>query len=87
MVLSWAALIVVLWQLHHFSAQDYRPPGVGPDDYTRWRMHFGQSSGSGSGASGSAGVSPSQAAVPEPASAILTAVAVLAMMLRGRRRR
>ncbi len=31
MVLSWAALIVVLWQLHHYSAQDYRPPGVGPD--------------------------------------------------------
>jgi len=31
MVLSWAALIVVLWQLHHYSAQDYRPPGAGPD--------------------------------------------------------
>lgn len=30
-VLSGAALIVLLWQLHHYSAQDYRPPGAGPD--------------------------------------------------------
>ncbi len=31
MVLSWAVLIGVLWQLHHYSAQDFQPPGTGPD--------------------------------------------------------
>ena len=30
-VLSYALLIIILWQLHHYSAQDYRSPGVGPD--------------------------------------------------------
>lgn len=30
-ILSGAALIVLLWQLHHFSARDYQPPGTGPD--------------------------------------------------------
>jgi hypothetical protein len=29
--LSCAALVILLWQLHHLSAQDYRPPGTGPD--------------------------------------------------------
>ncbi len=29
--LSCAALFILLWQLHHLSAQDYRPPGAGPD--------------------------------------------------------
>ena len=37
-------------------------PGVGLDDYTRWRTHFGQTGGSGSGAG-------ANSAVPEPASA------------------
>ena len=39
-------------------------PGVGPDDYTRWRAHFGQTrSGSGFGSGLAAGSS-----VPEPSS-------------------
>ena len=61
--------------------------GVGTDDFTRWKTHFGEGSAGSGGSSGSAGASPSQAAVPEPASAILTAAAVLAMISRGRRRR
>ena len=28
---GYALLAIVLWQLFHFSAQDYRPPGTGPD--------------------------------------------------------
>lgn len=39
-------------------------PGVGQDDYTRWRIHFGQTAGSGGGGIATAGV-------PEPATAIL----------------
>jgi T5SS/PEP-CTERM-associated repeat protein/autotransporter-associated beta strand protein len=46
-------------------------PGVGPDDYTRWRAHFGNSSGS-SAAAGPA--SSANAAVPEPASLMLLAL-------------
>ncbi len=30
-VLAGTLLIALLWQLHHYSAQDYRPPGTGPD--------------------------------------------------------
>lgn len=40
-------------------------PGVGQDDYTRWRVHFGQNDSGGSGF----GV---DAAVPEPLTALLT---------------
>jgi hypothetical protein len=35
-------------------------PGVGPDDYTRWRARFGQTAGGGS-------IATTNAAVPEPA--------------------
>jgi len=41
-------------------------PGVGPDDYTRWKNNFGQSSGTGSGA-GATGSTAANASVPEPA--------------------
>src|SRR5262249_11150934 len=43
-------------------------PGVGPDDYTRWRAHFGQTgSGSGAGALGSG-------SVPEASSLVLAMI-------------
>ena len=41
-------------------------PGVGPDDYNRWRTNFGRTAGSGSGAI---------VAVPEPATLILMVLA------------
>lgn len=50
-------------------------PGVGMDDYTRWKNSFGQSAGSGATAQG----------VPEPASAALLAMA--AVLIGGRIRR
>jgi hypothetical protein len=46
-------------------------PGVGPDDYTRWRANFGRTAGSGSGATGFA------SAVPEPTNALLALTAIL----------
>jgi hypothetical protein len=45
-------------------------PGVGPDDYTRWRTRFGQTAGSGSAAG---------AAVPEPGVMTLTLMSLLSM--------
>jgi hypothetical protein len=45
--------------------------GVGEDDYTRWRSHFGQTSGAGASVSG--------AAVPEPSTLVLLALAVTFM--------
>jgi hypothetical protein len=41
-------------------------PGVGPDDYSRWKTLFGESSGSGAGTTGSANF-----AVPEPTAAVM----------------
>jgi hypothetical protein len=55
-------------------------PGVGPDDYTRWKTHFGQTAGSGAAAI-------ADAAVPEPCSAplfILGAGASAALATRRR---
>jgi hypothetical protein len=49
-------------------------PGVGYDDYTRWRAHFGQSS-AGLGASGE---------VPEATSIVLVLVGLLQLQLGGR---
>ncbi len=43
-------------------------PGVGQDDYARWRTHFGQTAGNGSGAN-------ANAAVPEPATLALLMLA------------
>ena len=42
--------------------------GVGPDDFDRWRIHFGESNLGGAG-------SASGAAAPEPTSAVLLAIA------------
>ena len=55
--------------------------GVGPDDYDRWKTHFGETSGSGAG-SVSAGTSPSQAAVPEPSSVVVFLTVALAGLVR-----
>jgi hypothetical protein len=52
-------------------------PGVGPDDYDRWKDHFGESAGSGASAS-------VDAAVPEPATLVLFAGALLVLRLRRR---
>jgi hypothetical protein len=52
--------------------------GVGQDDYTRWRLHFGQTSGAGATVSG--------AAVPEPSTLVLLALAAT-FMARSRRLR
>ncbi|MEX2093689.1 MAG: PEP-CTERM sorting domain-containing protein [Pirellulales bacterium] len=49
--------------------------GVGPDDYQRWKTHFGESAGSGAGAS-------SRAAVPEPATLALFVTAIVAIAFR-----
>jgi hypothetical protein len=46
--------------------------GVGPDDYDRWKTHFGESGGSGSGAG---------SAVPEPRGDVLVAICALVAML------
>jgi hypothetical protein len=52
-------------------------PGVGADDYVRWKMHFGESGG---GASSMLTASAASIAVPEPAP---LALAVLAIVLLG----
>ena len=57
-------------------------PGVGPDDFTRWRTHFGQTgSGSGVGSGLLAGSS-----VPEPSCLGLLVIAVILSGVRCRRR-
>jgi hypothetical protein len=48
--------------------------GVGPDDYTRWKMHYGEWSGN----AGGAGVSLADAVAAEPATLGLCSLAVLA---------
>ncbi len=62
-------------------------PGVGQDDYARWKSHFGETVGSGSARHGgsSTGDSPSLASVPEPATAtlLITLLTVLAIRLRS----
>ena len=53
-------------------------PGVGPDDYTRWKSHFGESAGDGEAAD-------SNTAVPEPATLVLLIFAATGWCLwRGR---
>ncbi len=42
--------------------------GVGPDDYDRWKAHFGESAGSGSGAT----ISDEVSSVPEPHASVLS---------------
>jgi T5SS/PEP-CTERM-associated repeat protein len=50
-------------------------PGVGQDDYDRWKTHFGESAGSGSSVS-------SHAAIPEPATLVMLAAAIVALAYR-----
>jgi hypothetical protein len=52
-------------------------PGVGQDDYDRWRANFGRA-----GELITAAALGSHSAVPEPASALIAFVAVLALALR-----
>jgi Protein of unknown function (DUF3466) len=52
-------------------------PGVGPDDYTRWRTHFGQTAGNGAGSS-------SNAAVPEPLTWVMLLTGMLSIFFRRR---
>ena len=52
-------------------------PGVGQDDYTRWKTHFGQTGGSGASVN-------ANAAVPEPAALGLVIVGMLTMCSRRR---
>jgi len=51
--------------------------GVGPDDYTRWKSYFGETTGSSALAS---------ASVPEPATGIMLLVAMATILVRGRSR-
>jgi T5SS/PEP-CTERM-associated repeat protein len=51
--------------------------GVGIDDYTRWKMHFGETGGSGAGAS-------VKATVPEPATPVLFIIGMLSFCSRRR---
>ena len=44
--------------------------GVGPDDYARWRAHFGRTAGSGAGATANSSTNASSN-VPEPTSLLL----------------
>jgi hypothetical protein len=53
----------VLWRNGGPLAND-PSPGVGPDDYTRWRAQFGKNSGGGSGSTSAQGV-------PEPGGLLL----------------
>jgi autotransporter-associated beta strand protein len=55
-------------------------PGVGTDDYERWRAHFGETNLNGLG-------SDSSAAVPEPATALLSPLASVLLHLACRRQR
>jgi autotransporter-associated beta strand protein len=50
-------------------------PGVGPDDYSRWKTNFGNSTGGGSGSS-------ANAAVPEPATLVLLIFAAASVCTR-----
>jgi autotransporter-associated beta strand protein len=52
-------------------------PGVGPDDYDRWKAHFGMTASSGAGAG-------SSAAAPEPGSFGLLVVALISFAMRRR---
>jgi hypothetical protein len=53
-------------------------PGVGPDDYERWKSHFGQPAGSGAlGA---------ESAVPEPQTMVLLLLAAANVVARRNRR-
>jgi hypothetical protein len=75
-----------IWRKSSGSAQSLPnddTAGVGPDDYTRWRAHFGQT-GSGSGV-GSGLVSGSS--VPEPSSLGLLAVTLILSGVRCRCRK
>ncbi len=49
--------------------------GVGPDDYDRWKMHFGEMAGTGS-------VAGANAAVPEPATLVTLILATAGWCLR-----
>jgi hypothetical protein len=55
-------------------------PGVGPDDYARWRTNFGRAASAASGTTGSA-----SAAVPEPTTLSMF-VAVLIGCCLGKKR-
>jgi parallel beta-helix repeat protein len=55
-------------------------PGVGPDDYERWKSHFGESAGSGSSDPQSAIRNPQSAAVPEPSGIILATIALVSRL-------
>jgi hypothetical protein len=57
--------------------------GVGPDDYDRWKSHFGESSGSGSGTTGPASA---YVTVPEPASLGLLLASLAAATSQSHRR-
>ena len=54
-------------------------PGVGQDDYDRWRAHFGETAGGG------ASPESSSAAIPEPATMTLIILAATRGCLRRRR--
>ena len=61
----------VVWRDHlgsETSLANDNSEGVGPDDYDRWKAHFGETNLGGSGAAISA-------AAPEPTSAMLVAIA------------
>jgi hypothetical protein len=55
--------------------------GVGPDDYDRWKAHFGETAGSGAGATVDLPGGARTAAIPEPASVILLLVAAVVSIL------
>ncbi len=70
------------WRDHlgqSFTLPNDDSPGVGQDDFDRWKTNFGMSAGGGS-------LSETSSAVPEPVGSLMAAMGALGLMVVRRRR-